>query len=99
MKTGAVSMGLTVLLSPLGGGVGAPAADEWVQVERPQPRSGEDERPGRARRRRHNGQAAGREGPCQRVIAGAGQVVVVRGSWVEEPRSSLYRRLKGSDQV
>jgi hypothetical protein len=26
-----------------------PAAREWVQVERPQPRSGEDERPGGTR--------------------------------------------------
>src|SRR3954469_13167166 len=65
--------------------------EERVQVERPQPRSGEDERPGRVTNRRQRGRAAeeernGRNGSAPR----AGPV---RGGG--EPGSSLYRLLGG----
>ena len=67
------------------------AGDERVQVERPQPRSGEDDdldargtggTMGAPRNRKGDRRAAGVAGPHGR-----------------EPRSSLYRRLEGADQV
>src|SRR3954447_2826003 len=62
MKTGPGARGSSDRFVPSGRRLVGPAVDERVQVERPQPRSGEDERPGGARRRRQNGAACREEG-------------------------------------
>src|SRR3954471_12032018 len=87
MKTGAVSKVFRVIDSPSRQGLIA-VGEEWVQVERPQPRSGEDERPGRVTRRRQRGRAAEEERDGSAPRAGP-----VRGGG--EPGSSLYRLLGG----
>src|SRR3954453_16961986 len=64
---------------------------ERVQVERPQPRSGEDDRPGPARARWHDDRPRG----DRSALPGAVGTGEVEG----EPGSSLSRLLKREDQV
>ena len=68
------------------GGLQAAAGDERVEVERPQPRSGEDD----------DLDARGTGGTMKRRKPGGCQAIPgVAGPGAREPRSSLYRRLDG----
>jgi hypothetical protein len=77
-----------IIFLPSGRGLVGPAVDEWVQVERPQPRR----RRGRTtwtRKETPAGWAPCREGEKTRGSRWCS------GGGVGEPRSSLYRRLNG----
>src|SRR3954447_4387534 len=89
MKTGAGPSGLYVVRSCSRQGLIA-GGEERVQVERPQPRSGEDDRPGRETSRRQDGRAVAEEVSFTRCTA-----AVVPASGGREPGSSLYRLLGG----
>jgi len=89
MKTGPGSRGKPVLCSwRLVGGLHAAAGDERVQVERPQPRSGEDD----DLDARGTGGTMTSAGQPTLMVTTCGAVAVLD---VWEPRSSLYRRLEG----
>ena len=88
MKTGAgARANLLFFPGRLVGGGRVAVGEERVQVERPQPRSGEDDDLDA------RGSGGTMEAPGNRPFPRPRWVVVGLGVW--EPRSSLYRRLKG----
>ena len=88
MKTGAGARGrIRCFPGRVVGGWHVAAGDERVQVERPQPRSGEDDDLDA------RGTGGTMEAPGNRGGGSGPGVVAGLGVW--EPRSSLYRRLEG----
>ena len=87
MKTGAGARALSSFFGLVRRWLCNAAGDERVQVERPLPRSGEDDDLDA------RGTGGTMKAPGNRGVFAAAAGVVERNGW--EPRSSLYRRLEG----